>query len=383
MTYKPSSGPNQGHGRNVAAYDGVDLIYIDGQVLLPERYPDLYPELYKPAPMAKPELLPANDNAAGSPSRSELLALDWNDWLTKEVPLREKLIDPIIPQKGLIEIYSKRGIGKTWLGLGMSISVATGTDFLRWKVSKPRRVLYVDGEMDFAEMQVRARDMAAAMGVSPNPGYLRLVSADMQESGIPDLASADSSGRDMIEKTLRLGTPEKVDLLILDNLSSLTDAPENSDEAWDHMKRWFLSLRRRGVTVIFFHHAGKGGNQRGTSKREDPLNTVIKLAAPRDYREEDGARFEIHYEKHRGFYGADAQPFEAQFRDGKWTAKMLSEEARMLQVAELTRQGLSVRKIEEVTGHSKSDVGRLQVKARKQGLLGQKDNDPGTGTRDG
>jgi len=34
---------------------------------------------------------------------------------------------------------------------------------------------------------------------------------------------------------------------------------------------WLLVLRRRGISVMVIHHAGKSGLQRGTSRREDVL----------------------------------------------------------------------------------------------------------------
>ena len=46
------------------------------------------------------------------------------------------------------------------------------------------------------------------------------------------------------------------------------------------MQRWLLSLRRRGKGALLIHHAGKGGQQRGTSRREDVLDTVIALRGP-------------------------------------------------------------------------------------------------------
>lgn len=41
------------------------------------------------------------------------------------------------------------------MGLAMACAVASGFDFLYFKADKPRRVLYVDGEMDAHEMQDR------------------------------------------------------------------------------------------------------------------------------------------------------------------------------------------------------------------------------------
>ena len=44
-----------------------------------------------------------------------------------------------------------------------------------------------------------------------------------------------------------------------------------------------LSLRRRGISVLLDHHAGRNGEQRGTSKREDVLDTMLTLRHPADY----------------------------------------------------------------------------------------------------
>jgi len=63
--------------------------------------------------------------------------------------------------------------------------------------------------------------------------------------------------------------------------------------------------------VPFIHHSGKGGEQRGTSRREDVLDTVIALKRPADYSPEQGACFEVHYEKSRGIFGDDVAPFKA------------------------------------------------------------------------
>ena len=52
-------------------------------------------------------------------------------------------------------------------------------------------------------------------------------------------------------------------------------------------------------------------DQRGTSAREDIMDTVISLRRPREYSMAEGARFEVHLTKARGILGDDAKPFEA------------------------------------------------------------------------
>jgi hypothetical protein len=58
---------------------------------------------------------------------------------------------------------------------------------------------------------------------------------------------------------------------------------ENEGESWVPMATWALARRREGRSVVFVHHAGKSGQQRGSSRREDLLDTVICLKHPSDY----------------------------------------------------------------------------------------------------
>ena len=165
---------------------------------------------------------------------------------------------------------------------------------------------------------------------------------------------------------------EGVDLLVLDNLSTLCrTGRENESDGWTPMQNWLLSLRRRRMSVLLVHHGGKGGAQRGTSKREDVLDTVINLRRPNDYMPTQGARFEVHLEKSRGITGDAAKSFEAQLetRDGVtvWTTKDL-EDAREVQIRELVDLKLSVRDIAEELGIPKSTVHR--IKKRLEGAKG-------------
>ena len=291
--------------------------------------------------------------------QGELVSLDWNEWSTKVVAPRQYILDPIIKQKTLNEIYAERGTGKTWLALSIAIGAATGTNVLRWTVKKPFRVLYVDGEMAFEDLQTRANALMKDLP-EPAPGFLRLLAADLLDKGIPDLGAEDSGGREMINKELRLGTPEQADLLILDNLSTLTGTPENTDEGWHKIQGWLLFLKRKGVSVLFIHHAGKGGKQRGTSKKEDPLNTVIALRKSKAWKAGDPAQPEIHFEKSRDFHGADALPFQAFLEeDGKWSIKALSKEAQAMEAIAAQKRGMSIRQISTYLGVPKTSVERL------------------------
>ena len=130
--------------------------------------------------------------------------------------------------------------------------------------------------------------------------------------------------------------------------------------------------------MLLIHHAGKGGAQRGTSRREDVLDTVISLKRPSDYEEAQGARFEIHFEKARGIFGDDVKPIEAQLEslpDGgeRWSVMAL-EASTYDRVVDLTGLGMSQTEIARELGINRSNVSRNIRKARECGDLSHKNN---------
>src|SRR5690348_11586966 len=155
---------------------------------------------------------------------------------------------------------------------------------------QPRRVLYLDGEMPANAMQRRLAAIVRGFDPQPpKPDFFRLLSADVIDGGLPDLGTP--AGQAEIDAAI--GDAE---LVIVDNLSALLRCgKENEAESWLPVQSWALAHRRTGRSILFIHHAGKGGLQRGTSRREDVLDTVIGLRRPGNYRAEQGARFEVHF----------------------------------------------------------------------------------------
>ncbi len=195
----------------------------------------------------------------------------------------------------------------------------------------------------------------------PTPAYWRMLAMDLQDGGFDLGNEADQHA---LEPELA-----GADVIFVDNISTLARlGRENEAESWLPIQEWGLQQRRAGRSVVFMHHAGKGGAQRGTSRREDVLDTVIAMRKPTDYQPDQGARFEVHFEKNRGFHGDDAKAFEAALGTGGWTMRDLAD-ADMARVVVLTADGMSVREIAQETGWAKSRVSRLQAKAREAGLM--------------
>jgi DNA-binding transcriptional ArsR family regulator len=281
-----------------------------------------------------------------------LVTLTGAELLTREFPAREFLLSPWLPSKGLAMIFAERGIGKTWVGLNIAHATAGGGSFLRWSASRPCRVVYIDGEMPAGALKDRyAAIVEGAAFDAPEDGF-RLVAADMQPDGLPDLA--DPAAQRFYDHVIA-----DADLIIVDNLSTVCRAlRENEADSWGPVQAWCLRQRAAGKSVLLVHHAGKGGGQRGTSRKEDVLDSVISLKRPVDYDASEGARFEVHYSKARGFWGDAAAPFEARLVEGKWLVGeiMIDDSADTMRA--MKESGATVREIAERLGMSKSAVDR-------------------------
>jgi putative DNA primase/helicase len=101
------------------------------------------------------------------------------------------------------------------------------------------------------------------------------------------------------------------------------------------------------------------------------------LRRPEDYSPEQGARFEIHFEKLRNKVdSAGATPFEARIEtftaDGQQRIRWSCSDIKppmLMRAAELFGEGLTVREVAATLRISKSEAGRLRIRAAEDGLL--------------
>lgn len=234
-----------------------------------------------------------------------LRALSVCDLVDFDLPKLEPILGPWLMEKNLCMVHAKRGVGKTHLALGVSFAVASGGAYLSWRAPKPRGVLYLDGEMPAQLMQARLKELMSGNGAAPE--LLRVVTPDLQDKAMPDLGT--SGGQKAVDALI----DDQTALIVIDNLSCLvrSGGAENESESWTLVSEWALRHRRAGRAVVFVHHSGKSGAQRGTSKREDLLDVVICLRRPATYTETEGAVFTIEFEKARSLRGDDIAPIEA------------------------------------------------------------------------
>ena len=301
---------------------------------------------------------------------NQLNTLDLVDFLAKKLPPREEILYPWLMTQSLNMIHGWRGTGKTHVSLGISYAVASGGNFLNWKAEKSYKVLLIDGEMAAASLQERLSTITKSSQKKPAKGFLTIITPDLQDGAMPDLSSYE--GQEVINAAI-----EKCDakLIVVDNLSCLVRGTgrENDAESWNSVSEWALMQRQKGRSVLFIHHSGKSGQQRGTSKREDVLDVVISLKHPPDYDMTTGACFEVIFEKGRHLKGDNVKSIEAKLTTdenglSKWSY-VNAADSNFDRIVTLANEGTSQADIAKELDINRSTVCRALKKAKEDNKI--------------
>ena len=291
-----------------------------------------------------------------------------HEFMHKTLPVKPYIINPLLKKGELIMVSAGRGVGKTWFGLSLGYMATRQSTIGNWKTSTPTETLYIDGEMSEDEMQDRL--FTIKLGRQAEQASFYLLSSDEMRSNDKKSPNLNNpSWRNSISEYLK--SHPDIGLIILDNLASLTPGrDENKKRDWDDINEWFLELRSKGVAVMFLHHEGKGGEQRGTSAIEDNINFSIRLKHPVGYRREDGAKFVVEFIKSRRLYGDDAKSFTLQLQNTgsglDW--EVIADEANKIedQIINMWREGVKQKNIAEALGVTPSWVSQVLKKAKEE-----------------
>lgn len=241
------------------------------------------------------------------------------DLMKMDIPEPEVLLYPWLRRGVLAMICAETGIGKTWLSMTIATALARGGSIFddRWFCPKPRRVMYIDGEMSLFSMRKRLAELG---GDCDN---FLLVNPDLDR----DAPAINLANCEWQQKILRTIDAKGVDVIVLDNVSSLyrVESNSNSIESWQPMQDFLWKLRRKDIGTVLVDHKGKNPaveSARGTSGKSDILNFTITLKRPEGYDPSDGASFVISFGKFRDLTGDEVNSFLATLANGSWSTEL-------------------------------------------------------------
>lgn len=284
---------------------------------------------------------------------------------------RQAYLSPWLKEDSINLISGWRGSGKTWLALSILDSVTRGTDFGPWKCLKSVPCLFLDGEMTVYDDLERIRDLK--LNTNREMPFYFYSDAYANHFGIPRAHLANTKWRELMKGIL---SARNIKLWVIDNLASLASGlDENSKRDWDPVNQWLLELRFAGISTMMLHHLGKSGAQRGTSAREDNLDTSIILKHPSDYTPEDGARFIVHFAKARvstkdlqSISDTEFKLIQDESSQASWQWGNVKREKKR-EILKAIDDGLDNKTICETLDISKGYVSRVRKEAIETGLL--------------
>lgn len=230
-----------------------------------------------PAPIVD-EVPPADPDAEPEPDRDELVRrhfprLDWQA-LWDDEDEEDWIIEPLLPARRLVALYSPPKVGKSLLMLELAVGVARGTPVLGVVPDRARRVLYVDFEND---PKGDVRERLKAMGVKPsdldNLVYL----------SFPTMAMLDCAqgGHELMAAVQAYGC----EVVVIDTVSRAIGGEENENDTWlSFYRHTGRALKAAGISLIRLDHTGKDETkgQRGGSAKSGDVDAVWRLSKVTD-----------------------------------------------------------------------------------------------------
>jgi hypothetical protein len=253
------------------------------------------------------------------------------------------------------------------LAWSIATAIAGGGSFHTYKNTTPRKVLYLDGEMDGEDAQERLKTCITATNSSPDVvgDNLMFLSRQMQEfnSVFPDLNNLDWQ-INLISCAKELG----VEFIVLDNFSTLAEIEdENSAAAFNGITDFLLRLKQAGLAGLLVHHSNKADSgYRGSQKLSVTFELIVSLKRP-ETAVGSGCSFDLIIEKTRS--QVDTTPVQLILGEFGWTEG--ESDVAIAKVLRLIKTGKyqSQKDLAAALGVSKGYVSKLVTSAIKAGHI--------------
>lgn len=171
--------------------------------------------------------------------------------------LHAPIIDKIVREGETINIVSDSKVGKSWLTLGLGLSICAGRDWMGFPIEQGK-VLYLDNELHEPTFCYRVKQIARAMAL-PEEEYAEHLHVECYRGRLADINAVCNK--------LRRITPGTYKIVVLDSLYRFAPKgfDENSNPDTTEMYNLLDSVAMQiGCAIICIRHSSKG-SQSGKS----------------------------------------------------------------------------------------------------------------------
>jgi len=248
---------------------GAKVLGNEDVILIPKRLRET------PPPPPDPFLSHANEpKLEQSSTRKKLLVESWDS--IKDEPV-EWLVESIVPKKGFVALYAPPASWKSFISLDLAEAIATGRDWMGYKIPKKGAVLYICGE-GHGGMGARVK-ACKIQNKSPDGVNLYIIRAQLNLRSSPeDFAELLNAINELIAEI-----DEPLELIILDTLMRMSGGGFNENSSED--MGGFITQAGKlqeifECALMVIHHSGKDVTKglRGHSSLLGAVDTELEIA---------------------------------------------------------------------------------------------------------
>jgi hypothetical protein len=188
------------------------------------------------------------------------------------------MVHPLFKKGEFVVLFAASGIGKSFVTLDLVLMIAGGGSWdERLSAKQQYKILYVDAENDFLEIDMRLKGL-----IKGNYGNEEKLLKNIVWIYFLDPKNEDTCDLSIEKDRQAIGDRAKgFDLLVLDNLDALTSPNISTNrKEWMGISTWIKSLNKKGTAVLLLHHENKEGKMSGTVNIVQNANMTISLTEP-------------------------------------------------------------------------------------------------------
>jgi hypothetical protein len=187
--------------------------------------------------------------------------LQWSTFLTEEFPPPDWYAGRIMARGQHIALVGDGKAGKSLFAQEWAWRIASGLPFLGDPARPPRRVMYVDQENGWDDIQERLRSLGATVEQLANLIYLSFPAYRP--------LNTPAGAADLLGDVAR----HSPDVVFLDTVSRMVDGEENSADTWlglyNHTLKPLKAQRRSSVRLDHFGKDKEKGARGNSAKNQD------------------------------------------------------------------------------------------------------------------
>ena len=167
--------------------------------------------------------------------------------MLEEIPPQNPIISGMFDVGDITAIFGKSKSFKSWLCAQLAICAATGSDFLNWKIQKPRRTCLFQFEISSNHFKRRLQKIVRSMFPFEEP-----------DLGLMSIRSCRGGGIGASE-ILEIAKKDQLEFICVDPIYLLNEmTEENSADAVKNLLKIFGQIGQLGCAVCYTHHDRKG-----------------------------------------------------------------------------------------------------------------------------